>query len=154
MLALLLASANHVAPQRPEDPLANKVEFLPVDEAFVLSAKRTDRQLVVRWDMPDGYYLYRHAFSVEAASLGQPVIPAGQPKIDEYFGESEVYYGQVEVTVPIHTSANRSPGVQVTYQGCADYGLCYPPQRRLIAFAPDGSFEIARLQAKAKSDVR
>ncbi|MCY4011711.1 MAG: protein-disulfide reductase DsbD family protein [Gammaproteobacteria bacterium] len=199
MLALLLASAN-AAPQRPEDPLASEIEFLPVDEAFVLSARRTDRQLVMRWDMPDGYYLYRHAFSVAGADAGlgepsageregpaprmgepsageregaplagkepsageregpaarmeEPVIPAGQRKVDEYFGESEVYYGQVEVTLPIHTSM-RSPRVQVTYQGCADYGLCYPPQRRLIALAPDGSLEITRLQANAKSDVR
>ena len=154
MLALVLASATHAAPQRPEDPLASKIEFLPVDEAFVLSATRKDRQLVVRWDMPDGYYLYRHAFSVEAAGLGQPVIPAGQPKVDEFFGDSEVYYGQVEVTVPIHVATARPTRVHVTYQGCADYGLCYPPQRRLIAFAADGSLEIARSPAHAKGDVR
>ena len=154
MLALLLASANYAAPQPPKDPLANKIDFLPVDEAFVLSARRTDRQLAVRWDMPDGYYLYRHAFSVEAAGLGQPVIPAGQPKVDEFFGDSVVYYGQVEITVPIHAATVRPMRVRVTYQGCADYGLCYPPQRRLIAFAPDGSLEIARLPANAKSDVR
>ena len=146
-------SAN-AAPQPPKDPLASEIEFLPVDEAFVLSARRTDRQLVVRWDMPDGYYLYRHAFSVEAAGLGQPAIPAGQPKVDEYFGDSEVYYGQVEVTVPIHVATARPMRVHVTYQGCSDYGLCYPPQRRLIALAADGSLEIARLQANAKGDVR
>ncbi|MCY3812578.1 MAG: protein-disulfide reductase DsbD family protein [Gammaproteobacteria bacterium] len=201
MLTLLLASANHAAPQRPEDPLAGQVEFLPVDEAFVLSARRNDRQLVMRWNMPDGYYLYRHAFAVEgdgaslgepsageregaplaskepsageregaplaskepsageregpAPRMGEPVIPAGQPKVDEYFGESEVYYGQVEVTVPIHAAATRSRRVLVTYQGCADYGLCYPPQRRLISLSPDGSLEITRSQASAKSDVR
>ena len=153
MLALLLGSAN-AAPQPPKDPLASKIEFLPVDEAFVLSARRTDRQLVVRWDMPDGYYLYRHAFSVEAAGLGQPVLPSGQPKVDQYFGDSEVYYGQVDVTVPIHVATVRPMRVHVTYQGCADYGLCYPPQRRLIALAPDGAVEITRLSANAKSDVR
>lgn len=158
LLALFLAPADYAAPQRPEDPLASSIEFLPVDEAFVLSARRTDRQLVMRWDMPDGYYLYRHAFAVEgdgpAPRMGDPVIPAGKRKVDEYFGESEVYYGQVEVTVPIHSSGMRSPRVQVTYQGCADDGLCYPPQRRLIAPAPDGSLEIATLPANAKSDVR
>lgn len=128
----------------------------------MLSARREDRHLVLRWDMPAGYYLYRHAFSVAgdgerkgpAPKIGEPVIPAGQAKVDEYFGESEVYYGRVEVTVPIQASALQSARVQVTYQGCADYGLCYPPQRRSIALAPDGSLEIARLQAKAKSDVR
>ena len=140
--------------------MSSEVEFLSVDEAFVLSARRTDGQLVVRWDMPDGYYLYRHAFSVEGdvAGLGQVVIPAGVPKVDEYFGDSEVYYGRVELTVPIDAAAEPALGrsrLHVTYQGCADYGLCYPPQRRSIAFAPDGSLEIAKSPVHAeKADVR
>ena len=156
LIALLIAVADHAAPEPGNDPLSSKVDFLPVDEAFALSARRTGGQLIVRWDMPDGYYLYRHAFSVEGddAGHGQPVIPAGEPKVDEYFGDSEVYYGQVDVTVPIHASATRSVRIQVTYQGCADYGLCYPPQRRMIELAADGSLEIARLPANAKSDVR
>ena len=130
----------------------------------MLSARRTDGLLVLRWDMPDGYYLYRHAFSVESndVELGPVVIPDGAPKVDEYFGDSEVYYGRVEVTVPIEAAASAAAElalgrsrVHVTYQGCADYGLCYPPQRRSIAFAPDGSLEIAKSPAHAgKSDVR
>ena len=166
LIFLLVAAADHAAPQRAKDPLSSEVEFLSVDAAFVLSARRSDGQLVVRWDMPDGYYLYRHAFSVEGddADLGQVVIPAGEPKVDEYFGDSEVYYGRVEVTVSIDAaaesgasaeSAPRDPRVYVTYQGCADYGLCYPPQRRSITFARDGSLEIARSPAHAgKADVR
>ena len=159
-IALLLAAPGHAAPQAGNDPLSNEVEFLSVDEAFVLSARRTDQQLVVRWDMPDGYYLYRHAFSVEGddAGLGQVVIPAGERKVDEYFGDSEVYYGRVEVTVPIDGAGESASGgsrVHVTYQGCADYGLCYPPQRRSIALAADGSLDIARSPARAgKADVR
>ena len=160
MICLLVATADHAAPQRVKDPLSSEVAFLSVDEAFVLSARWTDGQLVVRWDMPDGYYLYRHAFAVEGddVGLGQVVIPAGEPKVDEYFGDSEVYYGRVELTVPIDATAAPAWGrsrVHVTYQGCADYGLCYPPQRRSIAFAPDGSLEIAKSPAHAaKADVR
>ena len=166
MISLLFAAADHAAPQPGKDPLSSEVEFLGVDEAFVLSARRTDGLLVVRWDMPDGYYLYRHAFSVESndVRLGQVVIPPGEPKVDEYFGDSEVYYRNVEVTVPTDTGAksdaHRTPTlvrsrVHVTYQGCADYGLCYPPQRRLITLAPDGSLEIAKSAAHAgKADVR
>lgn len=161
MICLLVAAADHAAPQRAKDPLSSEVEFLSVDEAFVLSARWTDDgQLVVRWDMPDGYYLYRHAFSVEGddVGLGQVVIPAGEPKVDEYFGDSEVYYGRVELTVPIDAAAEPIFGrsrIQVAYQGCADYGLCYPPQRRSIAFARDGSLEIAKSPAHAgKADVR
>lgn len=155
MISLFLAAADHAAPQPGNDPLSSEVEFLPVDEAFVLSARRTDGELVVRWDMPDGYYLYRHAFSVDGEGVGEPVIPAGKRKVDEYFGDSEVYYGRVELTVPIFPSATQSARVDVTYQGCADYGLCYPPQRRSITLAPDGSLEVARSPARAaKADVR
>ena len=160
LIFLLFATAHHAAPQPGKDPLSSAVEFLGVDEAFVLSARRTDGLLVVRWDMPDGYYLYRHAFSVqgEDARLGPVVIPDGQPKVDEYFGDSEVYYGRVELTVPINAAAESASGlsrVHVTYQGCADYGLCYPPQRRSIALARDGSVEIARSPTRAvEADVR
>ena len=154
-LATLLAATNQAAPQPGKDPLASRVEFLPVDEAFVLSARRTDRQLVVRWDMPDGYYLYRHAFSVAGDGLGDPVIPAGEAKVDEYFGDSEVYYGRVELTVPAQASVPQSVRAHVTYQGCADYGLCYPPQRRQITLASNGSVTITRSPAHAaKGDVR
>ena len=166
MIFLLFAAEDHAAPQPGKDPLSSEVEFLGVDEAFVLSARRTDGLLVVRWDMPDGYYLYRHAFSVEGNDLrlGQVVIPAGEPKVDEYFGESVVYYRHVEVTVPTDfgakpgahgTSTSDRRRIHVTYQGCADYGLCYPPQRRSITLAGDGSLEIAKSAAHAgKADVR
>ena len=156
LLALLVASTNHTAPQPGKDPLAGQPDFLPVNDAFVVSARRSARQVVLRWDMPDGYYLYRHAFSVQAdeGRFGTPVIPAGKPKVDQYFGASEVYYGQVEMTVPMQNSATQSARLHVTYQGCADYGLCYPPQRRLIALGPDGSLKIATSPANAGSDVR
>ena len=155
LISLFLAAADHAAPQPGNDPLSREVEFLPVDEAFMLSARRTDGQLVVRWDMPDGYYLYRHAFSVDGDGLGEPFIPAGEPKVDEYFGDSEVYYGRVELTVPVRASVAPPARFDVTYQGCADYGLCYPPQRRSITLALDGSLQITRSPARAaKADVR
>lgn len=131
------------------DPLASAPQFLPVDEAFVFSARierpraaspdapgPAQRRLVARWDMPAGYYLYKHRFAVvagEGGALGPAVIPDGKEIVDDYFGESEVYYGSVEIAVPVLGQATKVVA-EFHYQGCADYGLCYPPQVRSVAF--------------------
>ena len=158
--AALLATASLVAAESPganlqkaNDPLARQPDFLPVDEAFVLSAKRTGHRVVVRWDMPAGYYLYRHAFALTGDSAGPPAIPDGKRKVDEFFGESEVYYGHVEIAAPIR-KPTAALAVRVTYQGCADYGLCYPPQHRRITFIEDGTAVIGKADASARALVR
>ncbi|MEM9741723.1 MAG: protein-disulfide reductase DsbD [Pseudomonadota bacterium] len=118
--------------------LEEEPEFLPVEEAFKFSAE-TDQQgrVVARWQMPDGYYLYRHQFGATAApesglELGEPIIPAGKTKVDEYFGEVEVYYYNAEVSVPV-ANGRGVQEVAFNYQGCADYGLCYPPETRTVS---------------------
>lgn len=109
-------------------------EPLPVEEAFVFTSWLQGERLVAHWDMPKGYYLYRHRIEVDAGegiALGKPAIPRGEPKTDAYFGESEVHYGSVEITVPVL----QRPAVvaaRITYQGCADSGFCYPPQARSV----------------------
>jgi thiol:disulfide interchange protein DsbD len=91
--------------------------------------------------MPEGYYLYRHAFAAQVrpaagegggnAVLGEPEIPAGLAKFDDYFGDVEVYYGEATVRVPVRSGAGPVE-VGITYQGCADAGLCYPPETRWV----------------------
>lgn len=111
-------------------------DFLPVDEAFILSASLAGENVQMRWDLADGYYLYRHqfAFKTEDArdfALADPIIPAGKQKFDDYFGEVEVYYHSAEVEVPVVSEGgNQSGRIGVTYQGCADAGLCYAPVTR------------------------
>ena len=111
--------------------------FLPVDEAFVLSTESgTDGALLAYWNMPDGYYLYRHQFDFEVrdgsgATLGAPEIPPGLQKVDEYFGAVEVYYHDAQARVPV--SADAGPlEIGISYQGCADAGLCYPPETKWV----------------------
>ncbi len=119
------------------DPFAPAPEFLPVDEAFIFSSRLEEGQLIGRWDMPAGYYLYRHRFEIranEGTTLGQLVSPVGKSVVDEYFGESEVYYGSVEISAPIVAQTSRVVRASFGYQGCADYGLCYPPEVREVAF--------------------
>lgn len=117
--------------------LEEEPEFLPVDEAFALSTEvADDGALLAYWDMPDGYYLYRHRFDFtlkdpEAATLGVPELPPGKDKVDEYFGAVEVYYHRAQARVPIRDA--RGPlEVGISYQGCAEAGLCYPPERRWV----------------------
>ena len=86
---------------------SNGKEFLPPDEAFVLSAEAEDGNTIVAdWQIADGYYLYRSKMRFAIAdpqdvAVGEPLLPDGKTKVDEYFGEMEVYYQQVQATLPL-----------------------------------------------------
>jgi len=109
-------------------------DFLPPDRAFRFDAlpDGTDR-VRLNWEIADGYYLYRARIRVMTpstrAQLGAPQMPQGQIKTDEYFGRQEVYHHELVATVPVvrATGGAFELPLQVTYQGCADAGLCYPP---------------------------
>ena len=45
----------------------------------------------------------------------------------------EVYYGSVAALVPVARAATGELDVDITYQGCADAGLCYPPITRTVS---------------------
>ena len=117
-------------------------EFLPVDAAFALSVAATEANAVrLRWVIADGYYLYKARILVRAdsalAQLGSTVLPEGLPHRDEYFGEQQVYRQQLEAQVPFAraTPAAGRLELKVSYQGCADKGLCYPPQTKTLSIA-------------------
>lgn len=119
---------------------AEVVDFLPVEEAYKLLAERNDDgELSFSWSIAQGYYLYGHAFSaaqqVDGAEQALALeIPPGLAKTDEYFGDVEVYYNNVQLF------ANDSGGSQfsVTSQGCADAGLCYPPRTQYFSVSGEG----------------
>ncbi len=138
LLIALLPTSGATAEFESTDPLAADDEFLPVDQAFVLSHEVVDGDtLQVRWVMPDGYYLYRHRLGFETREdsrvlLGEARIPAGKHKFDEFEGDVEVYYHELAVTVPLMGDISGQE-VGIRYQGCADAGLCYPPETRWVA---------------------
>jgi thiol:disulfide interchange protein DsbD len=115
--------------------------FLPVDEAFVLSASSSSPDRVtLRWDVADGYYLYRDKVKVTLAegqaTLGTLLMPDGKLHVDEYFGEQVVYYGELVANVPVAAAPGTGElSFDVAYMGCADAGLCYPPTVRRVAVA-------------------
>ncbi len=130
----MLALALFCAPAAAID----EADLLPVDQAFVLSADATapDR-IAIRWKIADGYYLYRHRISVAAGAgfAAQPLqLPKGDAHTDEFFGKVETYRDALVATLPGSASGGRTT-LTIKYQGCADAGICYPPQTRTIAVA-------------------
>jgi thiol:disulfide interchange protein DsbD len=114
-------------------PLNNSADFLSVREAFKLSVvENTADKVTLRFVATDGYYLYRHRFQfrIEPADVGNGAaqLPPGEKKHDEYFGDVEVYHGILDVELPLKNAYNLPYTLFVTYQGCADKGLCYPPE--------------------------
>lgn len=115
-------------------PLAvHAQEPLEPDQAFRFSAQVIDAQTVeVRWDIAPGYYMYREkfSFSVEPGSLGKVDLPPGHVKEDENFGRVETYRDVLRVQLPLSNATGRIT-LGATSQGCADIGVCYPPQKHV-----------------------
>jgi thiol:disulfide interchange protein DsbD len=107
-------------------------QFLPVDQAFVLTVNRQADEVQIHWLVQPGYYLYKDRLSFTGVELeGDLELPVGKQKVDEIFGEVEVYYHELVVNVPIPSGFSiDADKIVVGYQGCADAGLCYPPQKR------------------------
>ena len=117
--------------------LKEQSEFLPVREAYRLDGAVTPQgELRLYWQITQGYYLYQHAFKIrsEAPAPSQPLNVAFPPaidKTDEFFGEVSVYYDEADLTVALPDDAQQLT-LAVTYQGCADAGLCYPPETEYL----------------------
>ncbi len=131
-------------------------EFLDPDIAFKISARALDaRRVEVNFEIAPGYYLYRErfAFAAESATLGTPEYPPGKIKFDETFQKSvETYHDGVRIVVPVQ-QAGATMRLAVTNQGCADKGLCYPPQQRFVevSLAGFGGTGSARLLSESEA---
>lgn len=130
-------------------------ELLPADQAFAFSASMADDHIRAVWDIRDGYYLYkskiRFTTEAEGVQLGEPRLPAGKRKHDEFFGDIETYRSQVVVEVPVTRSAGAPADFQLkaSSQGCADIGVCYPPQTQLASLSlPDSVPQAAAVEDK------
>ena len=112
-------------------PAAERIdEILPVDEAFRLGSYEDGDMLTVFWQVLPGYYLYRDKFQFQRSGSAVEIeLPRGVMRQDEIFGEVEVLSGLVQVQIPA------SQPIEVSYQGCAERGYCYPPQKRLLSSA-------------------
>ncbi len=126
-LSLLLpASAQTVDP----------TQLPPVDSVFIpkVSAPSRDR-IEVTWTIAKGYYLYRHRMGVQALGGfegGTLQLPEGAKHHDEFFGDVQTYRGSVTAVLPGKASGD-AVSLRIKYQGCADAGVCYPPQTRTLS---------------------
>ncbi len=115
--------------------------FLEPERAFVLSARAIDaRQVEVRFDIAPGYYLYgdKFDFAAEGVTLGPAVLPKGKIKFDETFQKDvESHRDTIRIVLPVEKAAGEFK-LAVTSQGCADAGLCYPPQEQFLAVSLTG----------------
>lgn len=108
---------------------SNDAEFLPVEQAFPVTTNASPGVVSAEWQSVDGYYLYQHRIYLKQNK--QRIDPVswskdGKEKYDEAFGDIIAYYGDLTVTFD---TRELTPGAATLhYQGCADAGLCYPPQ--------------------------
>ncbi|MCL1057394.1 protein-disulfide reductase DsbD [Shewanella gelidimarina] len=138
--------------------LDGEPELMPVDQAFVFDFKQEGDKVKISWVIADGYYMYRDKLKFEAdgAVLGEIALPKGKSHNDEYFGEQEVYYSYVEMPVAIKEAA-AGDTLNVTFMGCAEGKLCFPPTKRTAVLtdvsANDGILDLPGSQATAASDT-
>jgi len=117
-------------------PALAKEEFLPPQQAYRYTIDADGERIVVNWQVAPGYYLYKSKMGVASTMAGvqlaEPAWPKGEDHSDEYFGTQEIYRGKVAVPVAFTVQGAERPkklALELKLQGCADAGLCYPPQR-------------------------
>src|SRR5258706_775998 len=138
VIALLLA----ILPAIVFGPAIAAEELLDPDAAFRFSAKIVDPETVqVRYQIADGYYMYRNRFHFMAAQgsvkFGAPRLPVGTPREDEFFGKVETYRGSLVIDLPLTSSVSAAGfTLSVVSQGCADIGVCYTPLTQSVKLLP------------------
>ena len=118
--------------------LSGQDEFLPVAEAFIPSYTIEQGKLVLHWQIADAYYLYEERFKFQADQGIQlePSYTPGKMKYDDLFErETMVHYHEVSASFDL-AGITKPFNLKLEYQGCADAGLCYPPQKLTLAVEP------------------
>ena len=128
-LVLVQAHAEGIGSLQPK--------LLPPERAFRLSARALDASTIeARFDIADGYYLYRDKmhFTTDPVAAAQAALPPGKPKHDAFFGDVETYRGAVVVRLPLTKAvAGETIMLHADSQGCADVGVCYPPNPQQLS---------------------
>lgn len=163
-LALLASTAAPSSPAAVMEP-----ELLEPEKAFRISTRALDEDNVeVRFEIADGYYMYRDRFRFETMSgrvLADVELPKGKVKDDPFFGRTETYRREARIRVPV-TAQDLDRGtvkLKVTSQGCADVGVCYTPLEQFVEVriagpspspAPTGASQVPSWLADAQRVTR
>ena len=111
-------------------------ELLPGDEAFRFKAQLVNDEIHLNWDIAKGYYLYKEKIKIaseQSEELGVIKMPEAQVIDDEFFGKIGTYRNATSAIIPILDGKSQSVILNVSYQGCADIGVCYPPISKNVA---------------------
>lgn len=127
--------------------------FIPADQAFTFDFQQTDRQVSLNWQIKPGYYLYRQQIKVTPvdATLAPLKLPQGSWHEDEFYGKTEIFTDQLSLPIVL-SSARKGAILQVTYQGCAEAGFCYPPETLTVplrAVTPLATQQPAEVEKKS-----
>ena len=135
-------------------------EFPPVDEVFfpdVFAVDGNKVELGIR--IVPGFYIYKDKISVrslsDSARAGRLELPKGKMKVDEFFGEMEVYLESIlaPLTIARATPEAMELELEVGYQGCAEGGLCYMPQTRVFTVSLPEATTVSDITATPTSDA-
>ncbi|OUR80432.1 protein-disulfide reductase DsbD [Colwellia psychrerythraea] len=112
---------------------SNDDEFLKVDQAFAFNFYQKNNLLEVSFDIAPEYYLYRHQFKFKGENTNfiPVLLPDGIDHEDEFFGVQKIFTDKLAFTVNLENVSNDA-SIKITYQGCAEKGLCYPPTSKVI----------------------
>ncbi len=111
-------------------------QVLKPEQAFPVTVSYQADNIVISHEIKQGYYLYKDKISYASTSqniqLSQAELPAGKAHVDEFFGSTEIYRDSMIVKIPVNIVEQDLVVdnfiIEIKLQGCADIGLCYPPQ--------------------------
>ncbi|MCC5858579.1 MAG: protein-disulfide reductase DsbD [Ectothiorhodospiraceae bacterium] len=119
----------------------NTDDLLPPEQAFPVSVEQVAEDvLAVRWQTPPGYYLYRDrlAFDIDGNTITRQELPDGEKTDDPTFGMMEVYYDELQVYLQLDAPVRGNETLHISFQGCSDTGVCYPPMNTSVELAGGG----------------
>jgi len=137
LLALSFMSAMSQANNTFNDLFSQSPKFLPIEQAFKFNFSQQQDRVIIRWNVSDGYYLYKDKFKLSSptTTIDKITMPEGLEHKDDYFGIQQVYKHEVEFSFSVQDLA-KEHDITIEYQGCADAGLCYPPTKISVFFDP------------------
>ncbi|MFG1211642.1 protein-disulfide reductase DsbD [Xanthobacter flavus] len=115
-------------------PALAQGRILKADEAFTVSATRAaDGGLSLSWRIAPGTYLYRESLKAGMGGASVPLaLPPGEQKDDPNFGPVEIYHRSVAAQT---TGLPATGTMDISFQGCAEQGVCYPAVKRQVDLA-------------------
>ena len=161
LTTLILSSANTVYAQKSlfdlsSTSFSNDNDFIDVDQAFKFDFFQKDNKLTIKFDIKEGYYLYRHQFKfpTKNAKISPVILPKGIEHEDEFFGVQQVYEQPLSFDINIEQASNDGE-ITIRYQGCAKKGLCYPPTTKTVQLSAvsENSSQQAILTALSEVDT-